>query len=107
MSSEITINVGNFKTEVLESDIPVLVDFWAPWCMPCKMIAPFLEQIAEKYSGELKVGKINIDDEEKLAEEHSIFSIPTLVLFKDGEIVERREGAIPRHDIEVLIKNNI
>jgi len=105
--SEITINADNFEAEVLRSELPVLIDFWAPWCGPCKMIAPFIEQLAEQYAGRIKVGKINIDEEGDIATEHGIVSIPTLVLYKDGAIAEQRVGAVPKHGIETLIKNYI
>ena len=107
MSSEITINAGNFETEVLGSDIPVLVDFWAPWCGPCRMIAPIIEQIATEFSGKIKVGKINIDDESDLASQYGIVSIPTLLLFKDGAIAEQRVGAVLKHDIAAFLKKYI
>jgi thioredoxin 1 len=105
--SEITINAGNFEAEVLESELPVLIDFWAPWCGPCKMIAPFIKQIAEEYAGRIKVGKINIDEEGDLAAQHGIVSIPTLILYKDGSVVEQKVGAVPKHGIEALIKTYI
>jgi thioredoxin 1 len=104
MSSGITVNSGNFKTEVKDSPVPVLVDFWAAWCGPCKMISPMLDQIADEYSGRLKLGKVNVDEEVSLAEQHGITSIPTLVVYKDGQIVNQYSGALPRHEIENLFK---
>jgi thioredoxin 1 len=104
MSAEIMVNSGNFKTEVIDSSVPVLVDFWASWCGPCKMISPILGQIADEYSGRLKIGKVNVDEETSLAEQHDITSIPTLVVYKDGRIVNQHSGALPRHEIEKLFK---
>ena len=105
--SEIIINAENFESEVLESKLPVLIDFWAPWCGPCKMIAPFIKQLAEEYAGRIKVGKINIDEEGDLAAQHGIVSVPTLILYKDGSVVEQKVGAAPKHGIEALIKTYI
>ena len=82
---EITLTKGNFEDEVLKSEIPVLVDFWASWCGPCKMLAPTVAQIAEEYSGKIKVGKVNVDEEESLSREYGIVSIPTVILFKNGK----------------------
>ena len=105
--SGIEITIDNFESEVLQSPIPVLIDFWAPWCGPCKMIGPVIDQIAEEYSGRLKVGKINIDENGALAEQHGIASIPTLIVYKDGQMAAQKNGAAPKHDIEAVFKNLI
>lgn len=107
MSAEITLTAANFKSEVLDSNIPVLVDFWAEWCMPCKMIAPSVAQIAEAYTGKIKVGKVNVDDEGDIAAQYGIISIPTLLIFKDGQLAKKKVGAVPKHEIENLLKDMI
>jgi thioredoxin 1 len=103
----IEITTANFQVEVLESPVPVLLDFWAPWCGPCKMIGPVIDKIADEYSGQLKVGKINIDDNSYIAEQHGIVSIPTLVLYKNGEVKLQKTGAGSKHDIEAMFKNQL
>jgi len=105
--SSITITIDNFESEVMQSASPVLVDFWAPWCGPCKMIGPLIEQLAEEYSGRVKVGKVNIDEENALADQHGIASIPTLLLFKDGALAGQKIGVAPKHEIEAMFKNYI
>jgi len=101
----ITITGGNFEQEVLKSPVPVLLDFWASWCGPCKMISPFIDQIAGEYAGRIKVGKVNVDEENGLAEQHGVVTIPTLVLYKDGVIASQRFGAAPKRDIESMFRD--
>lgn len=96
MSKEIEFTDANFDSEVIKSDTPVLVDFWAPWCGPCKMVAPIVEEISSEYQGRLKVGKVNTDDNQRVAMEYGVMSIPTLMIFKGGEVVERIIGAQPK-----------
>jgi len=107
VGSGIVLTGGNFEQEVLNSPIPVLVDFWAPWCGPCKMIGPIIDQLADEYEGRVKFGKINIDEEGDLAGQHGIVSIPTLILYKDGVIEEQKNGAAPKRDIEAMFVSYI
>ena len=101
---EITITKENFESEVLKSDVPVLLDFWATWCGPCMMIAPTLAEIAVENEGKLKVGKINVDDEMELAVKFGVASIPMLVVMENGKIVNKAVGAMPKAKIEALFK---
>ena len=107
MGAEVTVTNENFKTEVLESDIPVLADFWAEWCVPCKMVGPILEQMAEQYEGKIKVVKINVDEEGELASNYNIVSIPTILLFNGGDVVKQQIGAVPKKTLEELIKEYV
>ncbi len=100
---EITITKKNFEAEVLNSDIPVLVDFWATWCGPCRMIAPALAEIAAERAGQVKVGKINVDEEMELAMKFGVTSIPMLLVFRNGSIVNKAVGAMPKAKIEALL----
>ena len=99
-----TFSDDNFKAEVLDSDKPVLVDFWATWCGPCKAIAPSVEDLAKVYDGKVKVGKLNIDDHQGVPQTYGIRSIPTLLLFKGGQVVDQIVGAVPRNKIEEALK---
>lgn len=105
MANEVTLTNDNFETEVLQSDKPVLIDFWAEWCGPCKMVDPVVKELAESYEGKLKVGKVNVDEQGDIASRYGIVSIPTLLVFKGGELVNRQVGAVPRPTIEGLFKD--
>jgi thioredoxin 1 len=94
----------NFKQEVLEEVLPVIVDFWAVWCGPCLRLAPVIEEIAKEYKGKLKVCKLNVDDAPKTASSYGIMSIPTVVVFKNGKVVDKILGALPKAEIETVIK---
>lgn len=101
--SEIKITAANFEEEVLKSDIPVLVDFWATWCGPCQMLSPIIAELAEEFAGKIKVGKVNTDEEGQLAQKFGIMSIPTVMFFKDGEVVETVVGFRPKEDFVRII----
>ena len=101
---EITLTRDNFEKEVLQSDLPVLVDFWATWCGPCRMVAPILEEIAAEKAGKLKIGKVNVDDEQELAIRFGISSIPTLLLFENGKLVDHLIGYRPKDAILAFIE---
>ena len=101
---EIKLTKDNFQQEVLESDIPVLVDFFATWCGPCRMIAPFLEEIAEEYQGKVKVGKVNVDEEEELAIRYKVSAIPLVLLFKDGKVAKESLGYKSTADLVALFE---
>ncbi len=90
---------GNFEKEVLRSEIPVMVDFWAAWCVPCRIIAPIVERLAEKYAGRLKVAKLDVDSNQELAIRYQVMSIPTLLFFKNGQVVDRIIGAVGEQEI--------
>ncbi len=101
--AEITIDEANFETEVLKSDLPVLLDFWAPWCGPCKVVAPLVAEVAEQFSGKLKVGKVNVDENNQLAFRYQVMSIPSLKVFKGGQQVGEIVGAAPKDAIINLV----
>ena len=96
MTHPVAVTDGTFQTEVLEADTPVLVDFWAEWCQPCKMIAPHLEKIASEQEGKLKIAKVNVDENPRMMSEFRIRGIPTLILFKDGQIAATKIGSLPK-----------
>jgi len=97
------VDKTNFEQEVLQSDIPVMVDFWAPWCVPCKVIAPLVERLAEQYAGRLKVTKLNVDENHELAIRYQVMSIPTLIFFKNGQVIDRIIG-VPREPERVIVQ---
>ena len=102
--AEIVVTKEYFETEVLSSELPVLVDFWADWCGPCRMVAPILEEMARDLEGKIKVGKVNVDEQGELAAMFGVSSIPTMIVFKDGKAVKGAVGARPRTQIEALLE---
>ena len=102
--NEIRITAENFEQEVMQSELPILLDFWAEWCGPCRMIAPFLAEIAEERAEEVRVGKVNVDEQPALAAKFGVMSIPTVVLFKNGKAVNGFVGYRPKEQIEEMLK---
>lgn len=102
--AELKITRENFENEVMKSNIPVLIDFWAPWCGPCRMMGPIIEQLAEEYEGKAKVGKVNVDEEGELSQAYGVMSIPTIVLVKDGKVVRQAVGARPKAEVEAMLQ---
>lgn len=102
--AELKITRENFENEVMKSDIPVLIDFWAPWCGPCRMMGPIIEQLADEYEGKAKVGKVNVDEESELSQAFGVMSIPTIVLVKDGKVVKQAVGARPKAEVEAMLQ---
>lgn len=109
MASEAIIEVSdsNFESEVVNSDVPVLVDFWAPWCGPCRAIAPIVEEISSSYEGKIKVGKMNVDENQATTMKFGIRSIPTIIMFKGGEAVDQIIGAVPKGEIEKVVEKSL
>ena len=102
--AELKITRENFENEVMKSNIPVLIDFWAPWCGPCRMMGLIIEQLAEEYEGKAKVGKVNVDEEGELSQAFGVMSIPTIVLVKDGKVVKQAVGARPKAEVEAMLQ---
>ena len=103
----LTITTDNFGEVVMDSDLPVMLDFWAPWCGPCRTLGPVMDKLAEKYEGRALVGKVNVDDENELAGEFKVLSIPSVFLLKDGEVVERLVGTRSESELTELIEKYI
>jgi thioredoxin 1 len=103
----VVLTDDNWQKEVVESEIPVLVDFWAGWCAPCRMIAPAVEQVAANYAGRVKVGKLDVDENQKVAMAYNIRSIPTLLVFRGGQVVEQRVGALPGPMIADMVEKQL
>jgi thioredoxin 1 len=107
MSGSAQVTDATFKQEVLESELPVLVDFWAPWCGPCRMVAPVVDEIADQYTGKLKVVKVNTDENPQVASQYGIRSIPTLMIFKGGEKKDTVVGAVPKTTLSTTVEKYI
>ncbi len=103
MGNILELTKENFDKEVIQSDKPVLVDFWAAWCGPCRMVAPIIEQVAEEFQGKAKVAKVNVDEQSELAQQYKIMSIPTLIIFNDGKIAESAVGAKSKNDLSNML----
>jgi thioredoxin 1 len=101
------VSDASFDGDILKSQVPVLVDFWAPWCGPCRSVAPIVEDLATQYAGKLKVAKVNVDESTDIAMRYQITSIPTFILFKNGEVADRALGALPRSEFVKLIDRNL
>jgi thioredoxin 1 len=98
---------GNFDQEVMKSEVPVLVDFWAVWCGPCRMVAPVVEELSNEYAGKVKVGKMNVDENRDTPSKYGIMSIPTLMIFKGGELVDKLVGAVPKNQIAAKLEQHM
>jgi thioredoxin 1 len=103
----VTVTDDNFENEILKSDQPVLVDFWAPWCGPCRLVAPVLDQLADEMDGKLRIAKLNVDEAQGIAYKYQVQSIPTFILFKNGQMADRTMGALPKSGFENFINRNL
>lgn len=102
--SVLNLTIENFEEEIMKSDVPVLIDFWASWCGPCRMMSPVVDEIANDMASNLKVCKVNVDEQGKIAEKYNVMSIPTFIVIKDGKEVSRTVGAMPKSELEKLFK---
>ncbi|HBS60164.1 MAG: thioredoxin [Bacillota bacterium] len=107
MSQVLSVDRENFQAEVMDSSIPVLVDFWAPWCGPCRMVAPVMEELAQDFADQLKVVKINVDENSALASQYNVMSIPAIMLFKNGQVVEQMVGFKPKAALAAKIQSQL
>ncbi|MDD2657008.1 MAG: thioredoxin [Patescibacteria group bacterium] len=104
--SEIILTDANFEAEVIKSDVPVFVDFWAPWCGPCQMMGPVVEQLSQEFAGKAKVGKLNVDENNLIAGKYRVMSIPTFLVFKGGEVVDQMIGGVPKERLAEMLKKH-
>ncbi len=107
MSKTIELSDSNFESEVLQSDTPVLVDFWAEWCGPCKMIGPVVDELAGEFDGKAKIGKVNVDENPEVSVKYGIRSIPALLIFKNGEVVDQIIGAVPKNTLKKQLEAQV